>query len=106
MNLLQFIGIALLFVLSAFLIFKHKKEITESGKYSYPAAIITWIFFLFVIVSNSGILKTQLPEEFGGGAKHKSQLEEKIEKQIAPKFKNADRDYKKEGQEALSNSLK
>jgi len=106
MNLIQIIGLIIVFGATAFLILKHKKDIKETGKYSFTAVIIAWLFFLFLIISNSGIIKTQLPEELGGGARYTPQMEQKVEKQNAPKLKNANRDYKKEGKKALKDSLK
>lgn len=106
MSLVQIVGLIIVFGISIVFIFKHKKDIEKDGKYLFHAAIIFWAFLLFVIISNSGILKTQLPEETGSGVKYTSKFEEKVEKQNAPKLKNDDRDYKKEGEEALKNSLK
>lgn len=78
----------------------------EENKYFFKGGLLFWVIILFIMVVNSGIISSKLPEELGGGARYIPKFEEKTEKQIAPKFENAYRDYKKEGEEALENSLK
>lgn len=106
MNLIQIIIIIVIFLGSIFFIQKYKKQIKETGEYSFIIIIIIWLLLLIAIIINSGIFNTKLPEELGGGARYIPKMEQKIKKQNTPKFKNADRDYKREGKEALDKSLK